>query len=241
MPDLVLQARDLVKAYGRDSASVRALDGITVDIRRGEFISIVGRSGSGKTTFLDCLGLLLRPTSGTILFEGLDTATLSEDNRAELRGRRIGFVFQDFNLIPTLTAVENVLLPLRYTSKVNNSKRRALGALDEVGLASRAHHRPGQMSGGEQQRVALARALINEPAVILADEPTGEVDSETRALILNLIRDINREHGVTFLIATHDMELAAETDRTIRIRDGCIVEDGTGRPTPNGILIDSIR
>jgi ABC-type lipoprotein export system ATPase subunit len=217
---------DLTKHYTQGRNVVRALDGVSLKIESGEFVSVVGRSGSGKTTMLDLLGLLLRPTSGTILIDGVDTARLREGQRADLRGQRIGFVFQEYNLLPALSVLENVRLPLRYTGGSRSEGRaRARRLLEYVGLSERMDHRPDQLSGGQQQRVAIARALINGPALVLADEPTGAVDTQTADELVSLMRRLNREEGVTFVLVTHDLELAGQADRRIRLRDGRVVSD----------------
>jgi ABC-type lipoprotein export system ATPase subunit len=216
---------DLTKHYKQGSTVVKALDGVNLSIESGELVSIVGRSGSGKTTALDLLGLLLRPTSGQVMLDGTDTGKLRDGARADLRGQKLGFVFQEFNLLPGLSAIQNVMLPLRYHKNGKNGKARAAALLDEVGLKDRMHHRPDQMSGGEQQRTAIARALINRPTLVLGDEPTGEVDSETSQQIVALMRRMNRDHGVTFVIVTHDMDIAGQTDRMIRLKDGKVLSD----------------
>jgi len=220
-----IELRELTKYYKQASTTVKAVDGINLTVEAGEFISIVGRSGSGKTTTLDLLGLLLRPTSGQILFDGIDTGKLRDGARAQLRGKKLGFVFQDFNLLPGLNALQNVMLPLRYTKNGKDGKARAAELLEEVGLQDRMHHRPDQMSGGEKQRVAIARSLINRPSLVLGDEATGEVDSETSQQIVSLMRRMNREHGVTFILVTHDTDVAAQTDRVIRLKDGKVLSD----------------
>jgi putative ABC transport system ATP-binding protein len=221
-----IELTDLTKHYKQGKNIVKALDGVTLSIQSGEFVAVVGRSGSGKTTMLDLLGLLLRPTAGRILIDGVDTGTLRDGERATMRGERIGFIFQEFNLLPTLNAVENVMLPLRYRRhKDPDGKARALQLLTEVDLADRVEHKPSELSGGQAQRVAIARSLINNPALVLGDEPTGEVDSETSTQLIDLMRRMNRERGVTFVIVTHDMEIANRTDRIIRLKDGKVISD----------------
>jgi len=202
---------DLTKHYKQGKNLVRALDGVSLTIERGEFVSVVGRSGSGKTTLLDLLGLLLKPTSGRVVIDGVDTSDLR---------------FQEFNLLPTLNALENVMLPLRYRrGKDPQGKARALQLLEAVDLADRMDHKPAELSGGQAQRVAIARSMINNPALVLGDEPTGEVDSETSMQLIDLMRKMNRERGVTFVIVTHDMEIAGRTDRMIRLKDGHVLSD----------------
>ncbi|HEX6140302.1 MAG TPA: ABC transporter ATP-binding protein [Candidatus Limnocylindria bacterium] len=221
----ILAARDLVKVYRRGASEVRAVDGISLEIAAGEFLAIMGRSGSGKTTLLDLLGCLLRPTSGDLAIDGRSVIGASDGELAGLRQRRIGFIFQEFNLIPTLNALENVMLPLRYGPRRPDGRARAEELLALVGLAERMRHRPSELSGGEQQRVAIARALINDPAVVLADEPTGELDSATSSALLAMLRQLNAERGVTFAIVTHDAGVAGATDRVIRLHDGRVAAD----------------
>jgi putative ABC transport system ATP-binding protein len=220
----------LSKHYKQGKTVVRALDEVSLNIEAGEFVAIVGRSGSGKTTMLDSLGLLLRPTSGRIVIDGADTSSLKDDQKARLRGSKIGFIFQEYNLLPTLTAFENVMLPLHYAAKPKGDREWALTLLEEVGLADRMHHRPDQLSGGQQQRVAIARSLVNRPAMVLGDEPTGAVDTETSAQLAAIMRRMNRQHQVTFVLVTHDLDLAAETDRVIKLKDGKVVSDETTAP-----------
>ncbi len=217
---------ELTKHYKQGRNVVRALDGVTLSIAGGEFASVMGRSGSGKTTLLDLVGLLLRPTSGKVVIDGVDASELRDGQRADMRGQRIGFIFQEYNLLPALNVVENVTLPLRYTrSRVGDGKARAHELLEIVGLTDRIRHRPDELSGGEQQRVAIARSLINRPALVLGDEPTGAVDSQTSMELLALMRRLNRDEQVTFIIVTHDLELASRADRMIRLKDGRVVAD----------------
>jgi putative ABC transport system ATP-binding protein len=221
-----IQLIELSKHYQQGRNTVRALDGVSLDIRGGEFVAIVGRSGSGKTTMLDVVGLLLRPTAGQLLIDGVDTGGLKDGQRADVRGRKIGFIFQEYNLLPTLNVVENVMLPLRYNrSKDGDGRRRALELLEIVGLSDRVKHRPDELSGGEQQRVAIARALINRPSLVLGDEPTGAVDTTTAQELIHLMKRLNREQQVTFVIVTHDLDVAGQTDRIVRLKDGRVIAD----------------
>ncbi len=221
-----IKLTQLTKHYRQGRSVVKALDGVSLDIASGEFVAVVGRSGSGKTTMLDLLGLLLRPTAGQILIDGVDTGTLKDGARATMRGEKIGFIFQEFNLLTSLNALENVMLPLRYLrTRPVDGRQRAEQLLEEVGLGDRMTHRPTELSGGQSQRVAIARSLMNRPALVLGDEPTGEVDSETSMQLIDLMRKMNRETGTTFVIVTHDMEVANRADRIIRLRDGTVASD----------------
>jgi putative ABC transport system ATP-binding protein len=221
--------RAVSKTFRKGSLEVRAVDGVDLVIEAGEFVALEGPSGSGKTTLLQLLGALDRPTSGRVFFEGRDLATLRDNELAELRLRAFGFIFQQFNLIPTLTALENVEAGLAPTGIAYDELRtRSLSLLGEVGLAERASHLPAQMSGGEQQRVAIARALAVEPRVILADEPTGNLDSKTGADVIELLAGLASSRGSTIVVATHDADLAARAPRRLAMRDGAFV----GEPVP---------
>ncbi|MDD5369936.1 MAG: ABC transporter ATP-binding protein [Anaerolineaceae bacterium] len=220
----MLQMVDLVKTYG-DGAAVRAVDGINLEIQMGEFVALVGPSGSGKTTLLNLIGTLDQPTSGKVVIEGVDTSTLRGDGMADFRRTTIGFIFQMFNLIPTLTAWENVMLPLTpYRRGLKfNLKDHARELLQKVGMEKRLQHLPGQLSGGEQQRVAIARALINAPRIILADEPTGNLDSKSGEEVVSLLESLVREQGLTLVLVTHNAEIAGQADRVIHLQDGRLV------------------
>ncbi len=221
----MIEAVDLKKYYLMGNVVVKALNGVNLTIQDGEYVSIMGPSGSGKSTLLNLLGALDKPTSGTVLFDNIDLAKVDESVLHKLRRKKVGFVFQSFNLIATLSAVENVLIPLVPTNTPRDEAyRRAKELLQMVGLGDRIMHKPSQMSGGEQQRVAMARALINNPKLILADEPTGNVDSKTGKEIMKLLRDLNENRGTTLVIVTHDPEIGSSTKRTIRVKDGKIVE-----------------
>jgi putative ABC transport system ATP-binding protein len=220
---------EVSKFFQRGPTTIRALDGIDLEIEPGEFVALEGPSGSGKTTLLQLLGALDRPSSGRVLFEDRDLATLSDNELAVLRLRSFGFVFQQFNLIPTLTAVENVEAKLApVAGKDPNLRVRALALLNEVGLLDRADHLPAHLSGGEQQRVAIARALSVEPRVILADEPTGNLDTKTGADVIDLLAGLAAEHGATIVVATHDAELAQRAPRRLAVRDGKLAVAAVG-------------
>jgi len=224
--DPVIQVRELVKIYHLGEVEVQALRGVSLSIGKGEFVAIMGASGSGKSTFMNILGFLDHPTSGQYLLEGINGENLSRDQLAEIRNQKIGFVFQGFNLLARTSALENVELPLIYAG-TSTSKReeKARKALAEVGLEGRGHHHPSQLSGGEQQRVAIARALVNEPAILLADEPTGNLDSKTSEEIMGIFQRLNGELGITILMVTHEPDIAGFTKRNILFRDGHIVKD----------------
>lgn len=220
----MLVAKDLTKEYRSGDHALAVLKDVSFSIPQGALVSIVGPSGSGKTTLLGLLAGLDTPSRGQVLYDAVDITTLNEDQRARLRGERVGFIFQSFQLIPTLTAVENVQVPLELRGEPD-AGRRARALLARVGLADRLDHFPTQLSGGEQQRVAVARAFVNAPRILFADEPTGNLDSETGAKIVQLIEELNRESGSTVVIVTHDPSLAARTSRIIRLSDGRVVED----------------
>jgi len=221
----IVEAHGLVKIYPMGTTEVRALRGLDLVVEAGEFMSVMGPSGSGKSTLLNLVGCLDTPTEGTVLLDGVDVTQVRRSRLAAIRRQKIGLVFQQFNLLSHLTALENVILPLRYTEMGRREAReRAAQLLEHVSLGDRMAHRPLEMSGGEQQRVAVARALVNRPAIVLADEPTGELDSATADEIMALLRTLNRE-GQTFIIVTHNPQVAAQTARTVHLHDGRIVHD----------------
>jgi putative ABC transport system ATP-binding protein len=226
----VIEARNLVKVYGRGENRVVALQGTSFRIRPGEMVAIMGASGSGKSTLMNILGCLDRPTSGSYLLDGQDVSGLSRERLAEIRNTRIGFIFQSFNLLPRTSALENVELPLIYsTGNGRSMSSKARECLAQVGLADRAHHLPNQLSGGQQQRVAIARSLVNDPSLLLADEPTGNLDTRTSIEIMQVFQELNRR-GMTILLITHETDIAECAGRVIALRDGRIVED---RAIPN--------
>ena len=225
MPEFLIETDQLTKDYRVGTHVVHALRGVSVAIRPGDFVAVVGASGSGKSTFLNLLGCLDSPTLGRYHFEGDDVSGLAADEQARLRNRRIGFVFQTFNLLPRLTALDNVALPLLYDRTLPRERRpRARAALESVGLADRLHHLPAQLSGGQQQRVGMARALVNEPTLLLADEPTGNLDSRTSVEIMAILQDLNRR-GLTIVLITHERDIARFADRILTFRDGRVVRD----------------
>jgi len=222
--DCVICAEDLRKVYQMGQVEVHALAGVSLSIERGEVVAIMGPSGSGKSTLMNILGCLDLPSSGKYILDGEVVETLNDDQLADIRNRKVGFIFQSFNLLSRTSALGNVELPLRYAGKIQNRKERARAALDSVGLGDRISHRPTELSGGQQQRVAIARALVNNPAIIMADEPTGNLDSKVGKEILELLLSLNRDNGTTLIIITHDQTIAAQTQRIIRLRDGLVEE-----------------
>jgi putative ABC transport system ATP-binding protein len=220
----VIQAENLTKVYKMGQVEVHALNGLSLKIARGEIVAIMGPSGSGKSTLMNIIGCLDRPTSGEYILDGEPVARLTDDQLATIRNRKVGFVFQSFNLLSRATALANVELPLRYSGVTRGGKEKARVALELVGLSDRVYHRPNELSGGQQQRVAIARALVNDPAIILADEPTGNLDTKSGQEIMELLLNLNREHGTTLIIVTHAPDIAEHSQRIIRIRDGIVEE-----------------
>ena len=222
--EAILKIADLGKTYQSAGKMLTVLDHISFNIESGSTNAIVGPSGSGKTTLLGLCAGLDRPTTGTVALNGIDLGSLSEDKRAQARNLYVGFIFQNFQLLPTLTALENIMVPLDLRGE-KNIRARAIDLLDKVGLAERGHHYPAQLSGGEQQRVSLARAFSNKPKILFADEPTGNLDAETAEKVIKLIFDLNREAGTTLVLVTHDLDLAGKTQRILRIKGGKLVSD----------------
>ncbi len=227
----VIDAQGLAKDYQMGASVVHALRGVSLQIAQGEFVALMGASGSGKSTLMHLLGCLDTPTAGVYRLEGHDVGRLSRAERARVRNARIGFVFQTFNLLPRITALDNVALPLLYRKGARGARAQAAAALERVGLANRANHRPNELSGGQCQRVAVARALVSEPAIILADEPTGNLDSATGAEIMQLLVEVAQQ-GRTILMVTHDAQVAAYARRTLAMRDGRFLREGAGDVTP---------
>ncbi len=223
---MLIEAKEIKKVYSLGDVEVRALDGISTSIEKGEFVAIMGQSGSGKSTFMNILGCLDTPTAGHYLLDGVDTAGLSRDDLAEIRNKKLGFVFQGFNLLSRTSAIENVELPLLYDgSPARERHNRARAALKNVGLEGREGHHPNQLSGGQQQRVAIARALVNDAPIIMADEPTGNLDTKTSIEIMDLFVKLNRDNGITVILVTHEPDIAAFSKRIVRFLDGHIVSD----------------
>jgi ABC-type lipoprotein export system ATPase subunit len=216
---------ELTKHYKRGSEIIRALDGVSLDIDQGDFVAVVGRSGSGKTTMLDLLGLLLKPTAGQLFIDDVDTTRLNDRERARMRGRKVGFVFQEYNLLSGLNVLENVMLPQRYVKDGEAGKQRAIELIDRVGLSDRIKHRSTELSGGQMQRVAIARSMVNRPSLILLDEPTGAVDTETAQQLVDLLKRLNTEDQVTIVLVTHDTDISAQARRQIRLKDGKVLTD----------------
>ncbi len=228
MGDPLIRVVDLKRSYALGDVTVHALRGVSLEIAKGSMLAIVGASGSGKSTLMNILGLLDRPSSGQYFLEGEDVSGFDRDRRAELRNRKIGFVFQNFSLLPRTTALENVELPLLYNGRGSRSQDRhqkAMSLLQAVGIADRAHHAPNQLSGGQQQRVAIARALVNDPELILADEPTGNLDSRTSVEIMEILQRLNRDSGITVLLITHEHDIAGYASRVVTVRDGRVRSD----------------
>jgi putative ABC transport system ATP-binding protein len=223
--ECVIDAQNLTKVYKMGDVEVHALRGLSLKINRGEVVAIMGPSGSGKSTLMNMIGCLDRPTSGEYYLDGERVSELSDDQLADIRNRKVGFVFQTFNLLPRATALANVELPMRYAGVLTGKKKQAREALELVGLGDRIDHRPNELSGGQQQRVAIARALINEPSIILADEPTGNLDTKSGDEIMKLLLSLNQEQGTTLVIVTHDPEAAEYAERIVHIRDGAVEED----------------
>ena len=219
----MIEIKDITKTYRMGETDVHALQGIGLKVNQGEWVAIMGPSGSGKSTLMNVIGCLDKPTSGSYQLDGVEVAQMNDDQLAEIRRTKIGFVFQTYNLLPRSTALDNVELPIIYANG-NHRRERAVAALERVGLGERVNHRPSELSGGEQQRVAIARALINNPSIILADEPTGNLDSKAGAEILGLLRELHQQ-GMTIVMVTHDPGVASQSQRIVRIRDGEVVGD----------------
>jgi putative ABC transport system ATP-binding protein len=242
---MMIQAEELTKVYQMGDNEVRALNGTSFTINKGEMLAIMGPSGSGKSTLMSIIGCLDVPTGGSYRLDGVAVENMDESELAEIRGRKIGFVFQQFNLLARTSALENVMLPLTYAGISGKERNnRAMKTLERVGLGDRTHHAPNELSGGQQQRVAIARALVNEPAILLADEPTGALDSKTGVEIMELFQNLHKESGQTVILVTHDSYVARHTDRIIKLSDGRIVSDEVnqhpikaGAPRPEEILV----
>lgn len=224
MNDIVVDAKDLTKTYLMGDVQVHALRGMSIQIERGEVIAIMGPSGSGKSTLMNIIGCLDKPSTGEYRLDGENVATMNDNQLADTRNRKVGFVFQSFNLLPRASALANVELPLRYSSSHGNRRQMAKAALEAVGLADRVHHRPNELSGGQQQRVAIARAIVTNPSIVMADEPTGNLDTKSGEEIMELLLKLNKEKDTTLVIVTHDPEIAEQCERIVHIRDGKCVD-----------------